>query len=143
MKKFYFVVLLSVLCGCASTQEATPPDLSGLTHRFISLQQVHGGMTLEEIQAVLGKQVIVGYELVDEKAGQFKPIVVNNPYRRETVKKYDVAYFFVGIKKADDQITDDELVPLVFKNGRLVGIGWPYLEARLKIQPKNSGPAAP
>ena len=143
MRNLFLAILLLGVCGCASTQEMTPPDLSVLTHRFVSLQQVHNGMTLEEIQAVLGKQVIVGYELVDEKTGQFKPIVVNNPYRRETVKKYDVAYFFVGIKKADDQITDDELVPLVFKNGRLTGMGWPFLETKLKIQPKNPGPATP
>ena len=133
-------ILVLSLVGCALTQENTPLDLSAMTHQFISLELVHPGMTPSEVAAVLGQQVIVGYELVDAKVGQFKPIVINNPYRRETIGKYDVAYYFVGIKKADDQITDDELVPLIFQNGRLTAYGWPFLETKVK---KPATPASP
>lgn len=133
MKKMgWYGIFLCGVIGCSATTEMAAPDLSNMAHQFVSFGQVHNGMTLDEIEAVIGKQVIVGYELVDEKTGQFKPIVVNNPVRRETVGKYDVAYFFAGIKKADNQVTDEELVPLVFQNDRLVGSGWPFMEAQVK-----------
>ena len=133
MKKILSVCLIFLgALGCASTQELAPPDFSQMEQRFLSLEQVRTGMTLADIETVVGKQIIVGYELVDAQTGQYKPLVRDNPYRRESIGKYDVAYFLVGIKKADDRISDDELVPLVFQNGRLVGMGWPFFDAKVK-----------
>ena len=87
---------------------------------------------------MLGPQVIVGYEIVDEKKGMFKPVTVANPYRQQTLTRnnmtYEIAFYFSQIQQADEIISDDELMPLVFQGDKLVGQGWPYLNKLLKDQ---------
>lgn len=53
---------------------------------------------------------------------------IDNPYRSETVtakggQSFDVLYYYTDMKQRDDKITDDELTPLVFKDGKLIGWG--------------------
>ena len=106
------------------------------TRRFISLQPIDVGMTKKEVEAALTSKVIVGYELIDEKTGQYRPIIVTNPYRSETLTKgseaFIVDYYLAGINQQDDKVTDDELVPLVFRKEKLIGFGWPFLEEKIK-----------
>jgi len=141
-RNFCVMVLAFFIAGCAATQEITSSfDVSGVSPRFISTQQIRPGLSTKEVESLLGTQVVVGYELTDEKAGQFKPLVVTNPYRKETVGKYEIVYYLAGIKQADDKITDDELLPLVFQNDRLVGGGWSFVEQKIK-QPKPASSTA-
>ena len=144
--KRLLVAMTIVLCGCAVTYEGVglqemstrteEAKMSGMTRRFLSISQIHDGMTRSEVKSVLGEQVVVGYELADENGDQYKPVTAPNPFRSEQLRKglktYDVDYYFVGIKQADDQVTDDELVPLVFSNDTLVGTGWLYLNRQVK-----------
>lgn len=57
---------------------------------------------------------------------------INNPYRSEILKGKDktleVLYYYTDLKKADNAITDDELTPLVFDSGKLIGWGWSFLD---------------
>ena len=139
-------VLIIFLCGCAVTDEGVSVQdmsrrteeakMSEMSRRFLSLSQIHEGMTRDGVKSILGQQIVVGYELADENGDQYKPLTATNPFRSEQLRKggkvYDVDYYFVGIKQADDQVADDELVPLVFTNNVLVGTGWLYLNQQVK-----------
>ncbi|MFL6654624.1 MAG: DUF3192 domain-containing protein [Sulfurifustis sp.] len=62
---------------------------------------------------------------------------IDNPYRTETVtgkdgRAYEVLYYYTDLKQQDDKITDDELTPVVFQGGRLVGIGYATLQAKVQ-----------
>lgn len=57
---------------------------------------------------------------------------INNPYRTEMYQSsghyFEVLYYYTDRKSADDAITDDELTPLVMKDGSLDGWGWAYVK---------------
>ena len=48
-----------------------------------------------------------------------------NPYKTELLqgkdKVFEVLYYYTDVKRADGAITDDELTPLVFDDGKLLG----------------------
>jgi hypothetical protein len=116
--------------------EESSAMLTEMSRRFISLHQVKEGMKKQEVQDILPVEVIVGYELTDPAGEQYRPIIIKNPQRSESVSKgkknYTVDYYLLGIKTPDDQITDEELVPLVYLNDKLVGIGWNYYIKQIK-----------
>ena len=39
---------------------------------------------------------------------------------------FELLLYYTDIKKADGAITDDELTPIVLKDGRVDGWGWSY-----------------
>ena len=94
-------------------------------------QQVHMGMSKDEVKGIMGEAVVIGYEITDVKQGTTKPVTVKNPQRTETIqqgtKVYDVSYYFTHIVKADGAITDDELTPFIFENNQLLAKGWYFL----------------
>jgi hypothetical protein len=106
-----------------------------MQRRFISLQRLHKGLTRAEAEALLGDKVVIGYELTDEKTGQYAPLTIVNPYRTQSLTKlwrqYTVVYYLVGIMNPDGQVTEDELFPLVFQSDRLVGMGWEFLRQKI------------
>ena len=142
MKRYFYLLACFLLCGCVSIAKDTSPQevssalMKGMSRRFLSLRQVRIGMSKNEIRSVLGDKVVVGYETTSEVSGQYKPITVNNPYRVEQIekhgKKYNISYYLVGIRKQDDIVADDELVPLVFLGNKLVGMGWDYFHKKIK-----------
>jgi len=119
--------------GPKEQKTITEPDTAGVQRRFITLSQIHIGMSREEVRSVIGGEVIIGYQMEDVKNKYYKPVTVNNPYRRQDVgigsETYEVDFYLLGIKTADGKVTDDELVPLVFHNNKLIGSGWPYLNS--------------
>jgi len=94
-------------------------------------------MTRLEVKGILGERVVTGYEMTDPKRGQFRPLTIENPYKTgifiKDEKRYDVDYYVVGIKVPDDKISDDEVVPLVFFQDKLVGQGWQFLNTKIKV----------
>lgn len=139
VKKILTIAVCVLLAGCAAieVQEQAPAAVeTSLSRRFVTLRQIAPGMTRPEINSLLGSEIVIGYELVNPANGQYKPITVKNPYRSETVKKgpkeFVVDYYLVGIKEPDDQVTDDELVPLVFQRDKFMGSGWDYLNQKIK-----------
>jgi len=135
------LVLVFCLCcgltGCGLTMdELQPPSLKEpdfveVKRRFISLRPVRLGMTRSEVKSVLARPVVVGYELSDPDTQQYKPITRDNPQRSEVVsrgaRRYAVDYYITAVNHQDAVIADDELVPLVFFDDKLVGMGWEYL----------------
>lgn len=61
---------------------------------------------------------------------------ITNPYRTEVFPlrsdTLEVLYYYTDIKAADGAITDDELTPIVLKNGKLDGWGWMYWNDTVK-----------
>lgn len=130
--------LVFVLMGCEHVPVSSVMAPEILQQRFITTSQLHMGLNRAEVEALLGKEVVIGYSLVDEKSEQYKPLTIVNPQRSEIVnrnnKTYSVDYYLIGIKVADDKISDEELVPLIFQDDRLVGIGWDFLGKTVKGQ---------
>lgn len=124
------------LTGCVTIDTGDPdrdiPKTEPVRRAFISLRQIHAGMTPQEVRAVLGDKIVVGYDLLGPDTDQYRPVTRDNPYRSETFEGkngvYLVEYYIMGVQTPDGQITDDELIPLVFENGRLKGSGWTYLQ---------------
>lgn len=56
--------------------------------------------------------------------------VITNPYRTEMYKInddiFEVFLYYTDLKKNDGAITDDELTPIIIKNGKVDGWGWSY-----------------
>jgi len=53
--------------------------------------------------------------------------VVSNPYRATGVQNegrtYEILYYWTDVKPQDGTITDDELTPLIFENGKADWLG--------------------
>ena len=62
--------------------------------------------------------------------------IMGTPLQDETFCKPDVWYYFTGQVWADGFITEDECLPLVFENGKLVGWGMDFY-ARYRILVEN------
>jgi hypothetical protein len=53
--------------------------------------------------------------------------------REEQVKGRDgadylVLFYYTDLVTRDDKITDDELTPVVLRDGKVVGVGYPFLK---------------
>jgi len=58
---------------------------------------------------------------------------VSNPYRTEILmsksgEAFEVLFYYTDIQRRDSAITDDELIPLVLREGRLIGWGWSFMD---------------
>jgi len=138
LKKLIILLLCSSFFGCVtSSQQKMDVSLPKMERRFISLRQVRMGMSRQEVKSVLALPIITGYELKDPQGKHYQPLTSSNPQRSKDFtsegKAYSVDYYLAGIKKPDGKVSDDELIPLVFLNDKLVGQGWDYLR-KLKGQ---------
>ncbi len=133
MKKYFLFLLMFVISGCVAVRfETTPPqEISNQKKNLTKINTIRTGTQLVDVISILGEETPIGYKQEKYPGGAFSPITVKNPYRSEVIKgktkEYYVAYYFVEIKKSDDLIGDDELLPLVFEEGKLIGKGWDYL----------------
>lgn len=116
MKKLIALLLCLGLGGCAS--------LSGVrTMNRENLLKLSIGMSKQEALNVMGTRSFATLE-----EGR-----INNPYRSEILsnkegKIFEVLYYCTDEKRIDGAITDDELTPLIFDNGKLIGWGWSFLQ---------------
>lgn len=119
---------IMILGGCATTNTVRTDNRTNLLKLSI-------GMTKNEAISLMGTEEITTYQF----AGVFTPFTgnkINNPYRSEILqgenKTFEVLYYYTDKKNADDAITDDELTPLIFDNGKLIGWGWSFLQENLQ-----------
>ena len=132
-----------LLAGCVTVSEETVSPVSTGTFpqelKVVSqMRSVKAGMLKSEVRSLLDESITIGYQQTPGNQS-YAPITLNNPYRVEISKEGDrvfgTYYYFTGIKQADGKITDDELVPVVFENDKLVGKGWSFFKK--SIQPSN------
>ena len=121
-KKILLVVILFqlLLVSCGPTLEMIQS-----TNRS-NLNKISLGMTKSEVLNIMCTITISSCE----------GLYMNSPYRSETTNHngidFEIHFFFTDTKKSDNSITDDELTPVVYLNGKVVGYGWSYLKENIK-----------
>ncbi len=123
MKKAAVVCVVFVLiAGCTSSLDRVR------TANRRNLQKLSVGMTKKQALATMGHK---------RGGGWFGEPTVNSPYKSEILpsgdKTFEVLYYYTDAKNAiyianPATIKDDELTPLVFDNGKLIGWGADFLE---------------
>lgn len=122
--------LLMVLAGCAtvSLQDVTAVNRQNLLRLSI-------GMSKNEVLNVMGTETktakVVLHQYGNWAETPVENMKINNPYRSEILqskdKTFEVLYYVTDVRKSDINTSDDELTPLVFDNGKLIGWGWSFL----------------
>ncbi|MCJ7499354.1 DUF3192 domain-containing protein [bacterium] len=120
----FIFLLTSLLIGCEGNQAGNGKEpLTGPGGIRI-------GMTRPEVvQAMLDEVQLL------QMSGQ-----VTNPYATRFVRNIDgesmeVMYYYTGMKKGDDLVTEDELVPIILKDNSVIGWGWEALEGMTGSRP--------
>ena len=140
---FLLIIPIVLFSGCATNPYN--PVASATNQTFLlnesSLAQIKLGMTQDQVHKIMGNSIVIGYvyqkPLPQDAAlplehSNYKPLTINNPYKVEDIKMkqaaYTIEYYVSKINQSDGIISDDELTPLVFNQGILVGKGSDYLK---------------
>ena len=127
---FSLIMALLLLGGCAGSQYATWKLANALeevrSENRTNLMKLEIGMSKSDVLSIMG---------ADEKklwGGIGYSQRISNPYRSEILESnagpMELLYYYTDLKKQDGAITDDELTPLLFKDGKLIGWGWSFLD---------------
>lgn len=135
--------LLLACLACASS--ATLRSASGFREQNRhNLERLAIGMSREQVFAVMGTETVgrpfgaegsgavrterdsLGVTQVQVPVGAWGPLL-QNPHRTVTYlteeHTWEVLFYYTHMVRDDDRIADDELSPVVLRNGLLVGIG--------------------
>jgi hypothetical protein len=111
------LILLLLLSACASLDDARVANRSKLVN-------LSPGLSRADVLRVMGTAPMEVHDSDNMST-------INNPYRTEMYNagsvRIEIIYYYTDVKHADGAITDDELTPLVLKDGVLDGWGWSYL----------------
>lgn len=95
------------------------------------------GISKDEAISIMGtKPMDANYTELSGKRKITRGITITNPYRSEVLqgkdKTLEVIYYVTDDKNNDGAISDDELTPLVFDNGKLIGWGQGFLQDNIQ-----------
>jgi hypothetical protein len=122
------IALLSLLTAAAACSSLMIDPLEQLRDgNKQKLAKVASGMTRMEVESVMGHER-AGGKLPEVLFGRVQYLEAKNPMREETNGDELVLYYYTDVKQLDDKITDDELTPVVFRGGKVVGIGSQFLK---------------
>ena len=136
--RYVWIIFLSLsMAGCASgpvynsMQTAGSPEVAFNESGFKAIEE---GMTMDQVHQIMGKELVIGYTF---QAPVYKPLTIPNPYKSEAIKDegYVIEYYIEAIRRPDGIVSDDELMPLVFKDGKLIGRGWPLANSLRTAKP--------
>jgi hypothetical protein len=107
------------------------------TQNKAKLATVQIGMTRLEVETILG-DAQAGGGLPEVVFGRVQWLKARNPMREEQVvgtdgAAYQVLFYYTDVRQRDDKITDDELTPVVLRDGKVVGIGYAFLGDRVPL----------
>jgi hypothetical protein len=127
MRLTWIIFLSLSLAGCASSIVYNPMKVASQEEFLLnesSFKAIQDGMTIDQVHQIMGTELVIGYQ---DQASGYKPLTVRNPYKSEAGKDqgYFIEYYIEAIRRPDDIVSDNELMPLIFKNGKLIGRGWP------------------
>jgi len=122
------ICLLALVVGANGCASSTTLSQAAARTRE-KLLQTSIGMSRQNVVDIVGTEP---KEVVDPTGlnGQ-KLSTINNPYRFETIqsdgRSLEVVYYVTDDKDNDGVISNEELTPLVFDDGKMIGWGWGYL----------------
>ena len=96
------------------------------------------GMTKDQALNTMGKESFknANWTEISENRKITRGMTITNPYRSEILqgkdKTLEVIYYVTDDKNNDGAIQDDELTPLVFDEGKLIGWGNSFLDANIQ-----------
>lgn len=131
MAKLIALLSLAAALAACSTLMVDPLEQLRSANKQ-NLAKLAPGMTRMEVESVMGHEQ-AGGGLPEVVFGRVQYLKAKNPMREETVKGADgaaylVLFYYTDLKQRDDKITDDELTPVVFRDGKVVGIGHEFLK---------------
>ena len=123
------------MCACATPHsQYTKIAMENRENLF----QLKTGMDKKEVLKVMGEnRKTIRYPGLLWMYGIITAGHVNNPYKTEFLtiddKQYEVIYYYTDVKTKGRQrtIADDELTPLIFEGGKLIGWGWSFLKVKI------------
>jgi len=123
---------LAVLVGC-STMMLDPLEQLR-TENKAKMEKLSVGMTRMEVESVMGN-ARAGGGLPEVLFGRVQYLAAQNPMREEPLTGADgadylVLFYYTDVRQRDDKITDDELTPVAFRDGKVSGIGYRFLGER-------------
>jgi len=136
--RLVWVILLSLsLAGCATAVVYNPMQVASQEELLLNesgFKAVQEGMTLDQVHKIMGDQLVIGYKA---QASDYKPLTIPNPYRSEEIKgtNYFIEYYIEAIRQPDGIVSDNELLPLIFQDGKLMGRGWPLANSLRPAKP--------
>ena len=136
--RFAWIIFLSlILTGCATSPVYNPMQSDSPQEILLNesgLKALREGMALDQVHQMMGQELIIGYK---EQTPGYLPLTIPNPYKSEAIKNtgFFIEYYIEAIREPNGIITDNELMPLIFKNGKLIGRGWPLANS---LRPKPS-----
>ena len=134
MRGLLVILLASALGACSALLMDPLEQLRAANKR--NLERVAVGHTRLEVESIMGKDG-AGGGLPEVVFGRVQYLRATNPMREEAVRgddgaEYTVMFYYTDLRTKDDKITDDELTPVVLRDGKVVGIGYEYLGARAR-----------
>ena len=119
-----------VLAGCSTLVIDSVEQLRENNKKNIA--QLAVGVPRPQVEKLMG-DATAGGKLGDMVFGRLQHFEVKNPMRVEQVSGpdgavYDVLFYYTDLKTRDDKITDDELTPIVFRDGKVLGVGYEVLK---------------
>ena len=127
------IAAVTLLFGCSNLMIDSFEKLRADNKRNIA--QLSVGMSRAEVERIMGNAE-VGGSLFDAIHGRLQYQVARNPMREERVRgsdgaDYEVLFYYTDLITRDEKITDDELTPIAFRDGKITGIGYGYLGQRV------------
>ena len=143
-RRLLALLLIAFVAGCAGTNWGFSDIGEMLVNDPVErlreankrhLARVAAEMPRGDVEALMGQER-AGGGLVDILHGRMQHLQARNPMREERVKgadglDYDVAYYYTDLRQRDNKITDDELTPVVYRDGRVAGVGYGFLNERV------------
>ncbi len=134
MKKLiYLFVMAMLISGCVtSMSQVTAPNRENLLKLSI-------GMDKAKVIEIMGNKSFdwTSRQYVEALGRAANThVTITNPYRSEILRGKDkileIIYYVTDARIDDSNISDDELTPLVFDNGKLIGWGWNFLNDNIQ-----------
>jgi hypothetical protein len=122
------ISLLSLLTSAAACSSLMIDPLEQLRDgNKQNLAKVAPGMTRMEVESVMG-HARAGGKLPEVLFGRVQYLEAKNPMREEKNGDELVLYYYTDVKNLDDRITDDELTPVVLRDGKVIGVGAQFVK---------------